>query len=201
MPYFGICLGLQVACMEFARNVAGIAGATSGEFEPSAVDRIIIMLEECVGVKIGGSMRLGRYDCHLEPGTLARKVYGRDPVPERHRHRYEFNNAYKERLAAAGLVFSGTTLDGALVEMVELPGHPWFLACQFHPEFLSRPLNPHPIFREFVRAALLQARTRETAHATDTARAPTPHGSELSSTAAALAPAATHPTAIPSGLS
>jgi CTP synthase len=154
IPYLGICLGLQVASIEFARNVAGIAGATSSEFDRTAADRVIIMLEECVGVKIGGSMRLGRYDCQLHAGSLARKVYGRDVVPERHRHRYEFNNAYRERLSQAGLVFSGQTVDGALVEMIELADHPWFLACQFHPEFLSRPLAPHPIFREFVHASM-----------------------------------------------
>ncbi len=154
VPYFGICLGLQVACIEAARNMAGIAGATSSEFEPNAKDRVIIMLEECVGVNIGGSMRLGRYECRLEPGSLARRVYGKDSISERHRHRYEFNNAYRKRLEEAGLRFSGSTLDGALIEMVEIPGHPWFLACQFHPEFLSRPLVPHPMFREFVRASI-----------------------------------------------
>jgi CTP synthase len=162
VPYFGICLGMQVACVEFARNVAGMPAATSGEFEPSAEDRIIIMLEECVGVDIGGTMRLGGYECQLRPGTLARRVYGKERIRERHRHRYEFNNAYRERLEDAGLVFSGTTPPGALCEIVEIPDHPWFLACQFHPEFLSRPLAPHPIFREFVRASLLQRRQRVT---------------------------------------
>jgi CTP synthase len=160
VPYFGICLGLQVACIEHARHVAGIAGATSSEFEPDARDRVIIMLEECVGVDIGGSMRLGRYECQLMPGTLARKVYGTERVFERHRHRYEVNNEYRERLERAGLRMSGTTADGALVEMIELPEHPWFLACQFHPEFLSRPLEPHPIFREFIAAAVRHRRER-----------------------------------------
>jgi CTP synthase len=161
IPYFGICLGLQVACIEFARNVADIAGAASGEFEPTAEDRVIIMLSECVGVNIGGSMRLGRYECKLEPGSLARRVYGREVVAERHRHRYEFNNSYRTRLEEAGLTISGTTLDGSLVEMIEVRDHPWFLACQFHPEFLSRPLNPHPIFREFVHAAMQHAAAQD----------------------------------------
>jgi CTP synthase len=160
VPYFGICLGMQVACIEQARNAAGITGATSGEVDPKAADRIIIMLEECVGVDIGGTMRLGQYDCLLAPGSLARKVYGQDLIQERHRHRYEFNNDYRERLEEAGMVFSGTTADGALCEMVEIPDHPWFLACQFHPEFLSRPLAAHPMFREFVRASLQNHRER-----------------------------------------
>jgi len=154
VPYFGICLGLQVACIEYARNVAGIAGAASGEFEPQAKNRVIIMLEECVGVNIGGSMRLGRYEAHLETGSLARRVYGKDVIAERHRHRYEVNNAFRKPLEDAGLRFSGTALDGALVELIELPSHPWFLACQYHPEFLSRPLQPHPIFKSFVAAAV-----------------------------------------------
>ena len=156
VPYFGICLGMQVACIEAARNLAGLGSATSSEFEPTAKDRVIIMLEECVGVNIGGTMRLGRYDCKLEPGSLARRVYGKDVISERHRHRYEVNNAYKGRLEEAGLRFSGTTLDGSLCEIVEIPSHPWFLACQYHPEFLSRPLQPHPMFREFVRASIDQ---------------------------------------------
>ena len=160
VPYFGICLGMQVACIEYARDVANLPNATSGEVDAKAADRIIIMLEECVGVDIGGTMRLGSYECRLQPGTLARRVYGKDLIHERHRHRYEFNNAYKERLEEAGLVFSGTTLDGALCEMVEIPNHPWFLACQFHPEFLSRPLDAHPMFREFVKASLESRRQR-----------------------------------------
>jgi CTP synthase len=156
VPYFGICLGMQVACIEAARDLAGLPGATSSEFDPQAKDRVIIMLEECVGVNIGGTMRLGRYDCRIENGSLARRVYGRDVIAERHRHRYEVNNAYKSRLEEAGLRFSGMTLDGALCEILEIPSHPWFLACQYHPEFLSRPLLAHPMFREFVRAAIDQ---------------------------------------------
>jgi CTP synthase len=156
VPYFGICLGMQVAVIEAARHLTGIPGATSSEFEPQAADRVVIMLEECVGVDIGGSMRLGRYDCRLDPGSLARETYGKDVIAERHRHRYEINNAYRARLEEAGLRFSGTTLDGSLCELVEIPSHPWFLACQFHPEFLSRPLAPHPIFREFVKAAVMK---------------------------------------------
>ena len=154
VPFFGICLGLQVACIEYARNVAGLTGANSTEFDPATKHRIIIMLAECKGVSIGGTMRLGRYDCQLRPNTLARRVYGKDRIGERHRHRYEFNNDYRGRLEEAGMVFSGSTLDDALVEMIELPDHPWFLAGQFHPEFLSRPLTPHPMFRDFIHAAV-----------------------------------------------
>ncbi|MEM7249029.1 MAG: CTP synthase [Acidobacteriota bacterium] len=160
LPYFGICLGMQVACIEYARNVAGLEGATSSEFEPDAKNRVIIMLEECEGLDIGGTMRLGLQACRLAPGSLAARVYGKDHIEERHRHRYEFNSNFRDQLEAAGLRFSGTHPDNGLCEMVELPEHPWYLACQFHPEFLSRPLDAHPMFREFIRASVEQKRAR-----------------------------------------
>ena len=155
MPFFGICLGLQIAVIEFARHMAGIPGATSEEFDPHAADKVIHMMEHQKSVvRKGGSMRLGAYPCALEKDSLARKVYGQDEIQERHRHRFEVNNAYRERLGAAGLRFSGVSPDGELVEMIELPGHPYFIACQFHPEFLSRPWRPHPLFHALVAASL-----------------------------------------------
>jgi len=155
VPFFGICLGLQIAVIEFARHMAGLGGATSEEFDPHAADKVIHMMEHQKSVvRKGGSMRLGAYPCVLEKGSLARAVYGADEIQERHRHRFEVNNAYRDRLAAAGLRFSGVSPDGELVEMIELPGHPYFIACQFHPEFLSRPWRPHPLFHSLVAAAL-----------------------------------------------
>ncbi len=154
VPYFGICLGMQIAIIEFARNVCGLGGAHSTEFDDRAAHPVIDFLPEQRGIKnMGGTMRLGAYPCVLARGSLARQAYGADEISERHRHRYEVNNEYLERLAAKGMVFSGTSPDGSLVEMAEISGHPWFLGCQFHPEFKSRPMNPHPLFREFVRAA------------------------------------------------
>lgn len=156
VPYLGICLGMQVAVCEFARDVLGYADASSSEFDPASAHAVIDLLEEQAGVtEKGGTMRLGAYPCTLAEGTLAHSAYGEPLVHERHRHRYEFNNAYRAELEAAGLVVSGTSPDGALVEMVELrPAmHPWFVATQAHPEFKSRPTSPHPLFREFVRAA------------------------------------------------
>lgn len=156
VPYLGICLGMQVAVCEFARDVLGYADASSSEFDPQCAHAVIDLLDEQEGVtEKGGTMRLGAYPCALVEGTLAAEAYGEALVQERHRHRYEFNNAYREELEAAGLVVSGTSPDGALVEMVELRRdlHPWFVATQAHPEFKSRPTRPHPLFREFVRAA------------------------------------------------
>lgn len=156
VPYLGICLGMQVAVCEFARDVLGYADASSSEFDPQCVHAVIDLLDEQEGVtEKGGTMRLGAYPCALVAGTLAAEAYGEALVQERHRHRYEFNNAYREELEAAGLVVSGTSPDGELVEMVELRRdlHPWFVATQAHPEFKSRPTRPHPLFREFVRAA------------------------------------------------
>jgi CTP synthase len=157
LPFFGICLGMQMAVVEFARNVAGVTDAQSAEFAPNAEHKIIDLMTDQEGVtQKGGTMRLGAYDCDLVAGSLAARVYSTHRVSERHRHRYEFNNAYRERVQAAGLVLSGLSPDGRLVEMVELPQteHPYFLACQFHPEFKSRPTAPHPLFVGFVAAAL-----------------------------------------------
>ena len=159
IPYLGICLGMQVAVCEFARNVAGLAGASSSEFDPEGPHSVIDLMssQEDVTEK-GGTMRLGAYPCKLSEGTLAREAYGEELVYERHRHRFEFNNAYRDQLAKAGLVISGVSPDERLVEMIELPQdvHPWFVATQAHPEFKSRPTKPQPLFREFVRAAIGQ---------------------------------------------
>ena len=157
IPFFGICLGMQMAVCEFARDVAGLAGACSGEFVPDAEHKVIDLMEDQAGVQEkGGTMRLGAYECQLRPETLAARTYGRARIFERHRHRYEFNNAYREQLESAGLVLSGLSPDGNLVEIVELPReeHPFFIGCQFHPEFKSRPTAPHPLFAAFVAAAL-----------------------------------------------
>lgn len=159
IPYLGICLGMQVAVCEFARNVASLAGASSSEFDPEGPHSVIDLMssQEDVTEK-GGTMRLGAYPCKLSEGTLAREAYGEELVYERHRHRFEFNNAYRDQLTAAGLVISGISPDERLVEMIELPQdvHPWFVATQAHPEFKSRPTKPQPLFREFVRAAIGQ---------------------------------------------
>jgi CTP synthase len=163
VPYLGICLGLQAAIVEFARNVAGLAGANSTEFErntPHPVIALITEWQDQTGTihsrdedsDLGGTMRLGAQDCRLKNNSIAQSLYGADVIRERHRHRYEFNNRYMEQLAAAGMRFSGLSGDG-LVEMVELPDHPWFVACQFHPEFTSNPRDGHPLFSGFVAAA------------------------------------------------
>jgi CTP synthase len=153
-PYFGICLGMQTACIEFARNVCGLTGANSGEFDPGTPHRIIYKLRELTGVEeMGGTMRLGAWPCVLEPGSLAAEAYATTDISERHRHRYEFNREYEAILTGAGLRLTGTTPDGTYVEIVEIPGHPFFLGCQFHPEFKSKPLEPHPIFRDFIAAS------------------------------------------------
>jgi CTP synthase len=154
VPYFGICLGMQTACIEFARNVCGLAEANSSEFDPATPHRVIYKLRELRGVEeLGGTMRLGAWTCKIEPGTLAHKIYGQLEISERHRHRYEFNREYEETLTAGGLRISGSTPDGTYVEMVELPDHPHFIGCQFHPEFKSKPLEPHPLFKTFIGAA------------------------------------------------
>ncbi len=157
IPYLGICLGLQVAVCEFARNVCGLDGAISTEFDPTTAHPVIDLMPEQEDVdNKGGTMRLGAYPCVLMEGTLAREAYGTAQVWERHRHRFEVNNAYREQLVEHGLVISGESPDGRLVEMIELSKdlHPWFVACQAHPEFKSRPNDPSPLFREFVRAAI-----------------------------------------------
>jgi len=155
VPYFGICLGLQIATIEFARNVAGLTGANSSEFEEKPAHSVIDFLPEQRNIKdMGATMRLGAYPCVLSPGTRAEAAYGMREISERHRHRYEVNNEYRERLVAAGMVISGLSPDGKLVEMIELRNHPYFVGCQFHPEFKSRPQSPHPLFRSFIGAAL-----------------------------------------------
>src|SRR5437764_3741295 len=154
VPYFGICLGMQTACIEFARNVCGLEDANSSEFDPATPHRVIYKLRELRGVEeLGGTMRLGAWTCKIEPNTLAHKIYGKSEISERHRHRYEFNREYEGPLTAGGLRISGATPDGTYVEIIELPGHPYFIACQFHPEFKSKPLEPHPLFKAFVGAA------------------------------------------------
>jgi CTP synthase len=153
-PYFGICLGMQTACIEYARNVCGLKEANSGEFDPATPHRIIYKLRELTGVEeMGGTMRLGAWDCVMEAGSLAAQAYGTTEISERHRHRYEFNREYEALLTGAGLRITGTTPDATYVEIVEIPGHPYFLGCQFHPEFKSKPLEPHPLFRDFVAAS------------------------------------------------
>ncbi|MHC4829862.1 MAG: CTP synthase [Planctomycetota bacterium] len=155
VPLFGICLGMQCAVIEFARNVLGLTAANSTEFAPNTPDPVVSLLEEQLGVDaMGGTQRLGAYPCKLVAGSLAQEVYGEDSISERHRHRYEFNNRYREGFEAAGMKFGGLSPDEQLVEMVEIPGHPFFIASQFHPEFKSRPTRPHPLFSGFVAAAL-----------------------------------------------
>ena len=154
VPYFGICLGMQLACVEFARNVCGLPEANSTEFDPATPHRVIYKLRELRGVEeLGGTMRLGAWTCKIVPGTLAHRIYGRPEISERHRHRYEFNREYEEPLVQGGLKISGSTPDGTYVEIIELPNHPYFIGCQFHPEFKSKPLEPHPLFQAFVGAS------------------------------------------------
>ncbi|HWY69544.1 MAG TPA: CTP synthase [Terriglobales bacterium] len=154
IPYFGICLGMQTACIEFARNVCGLHDADSSEFDPSTPHRIIYKLRELKGIdELGGTMRLGAWECKLEPDSIAARAYGKTEISERHRHRYEFNREYEALLTGGGLSITGSTPDGTYVEIVEIPGHPYFLGCQFHPEFKSKPLEPHPLFREFIKAS------------------------------------------------
>jgi CTP synthase len=165
IPFFGICLGMQCAVIEFARNVLGLAGANSEEFDLTTPHPVIYLMREWLDFRTkklerrdpscdkGGTMRLGAYPCVVKPDTQAERAYGPGEISERHRHRYEFNKAYAGQFEEAGLVLSGLSPDGELVEMVELPDHPWFLGCQFHPEFKSNPMHPHPLFREFVAAA------------------------------------------------
>lgn len=157
IPFFGICLGMQCAVIEFARHVCGMADANSSEFNPNSTHPVIDLMPEQLDVEdLGGTMRLGLYPCKVYPDTLTSKAYNAELIYERHRHRYEFNNAFREEIVGKGLVLGGTLPNGRLVEIVELPEseHPWFLGAQFHPEFKSRPTNPHPLFREFVGAAV-----------------------------------------------
>jgi CTP synthase len=157
VPFLGLCLGMQCAVIEWARNQAGLEGATSAELDPASPHPVIHLLPEQQDVvDLGGTMRLGVYPCRLAPGTLGQRLYGDEVVYERHRHRYEFNNAYRNPFQTAGYRISGTSPDGRLVELIELEGHPFFTACQYHPEFLSRPGKPHPLFRGLIEAAQLR---------------------------------------------
>jgi CTP synthase len=166
VPYFGICLGMQTLVIEYARNVCGIANADSTEFEPATPNRVIYKLRELKGVdELGGTMRLGAYPCQLQEGSLAHRAYGTLEISERHRHRYEFNREFEEVLTRHGLRLTGQTPDGVYVEICEVPDHPWYLGCQFHPEFKSKPLEPHPLFRAFIGAAAENRKRRLAAEA------------------------------------
>ncbi|MDH4149577.1 MAG: CTP synthase [Betaproteobacteria bacterium] len=179
VPYLGICLGMQLAVIEYARNLAGLAGAHSTEFDPDTPHPVVALITEWqdrdgrierrdARSDLGGTMRLGGQECQLQGDSLARKIYGADRIIERHRHRYEVNNHYLQRLLDAGLSVSGRSLTGELCEMVEIPGHPWFVGCQFHPEFTSTPRAGHPLFKSFIEAALIRSRKeprRISAHA------------------------------------
>ncbi len=161
VPYYGLCLGMQIACIEFARNVCGLAGANSTEFDDKTAHPVIHLMGGQRGVTDkGGTMRLGAYPCRIEPETHASRCYGKELVQERHRHRFEFNNQYREVFREKGMRFSGIWPEGNLVEMVELENHPWFVAVQFHPEFKSKPVAPHPLFKGFVKAALEYSRPK-----------------------------------------
>lgn len=172
VPFFGICLGMQCAVIEFARHVAGLSKANSEEFDPLTDEKVIYLMTEWYdfrknSVEVrdeasnkGGTLRLGAYPCTLLPGTRAAEAYKQEEISERHRHRYEFNNAFRETLSQHGMVFSGTSPDGTLVEIVELPDHPWFVGCQFHPEFKSRPMHAHPLFKDFIAAAVKQSKKK-----------------------------------------
>jgi CTP synthase len=161
IPFFGICLGMQCATIEYARDAAGLKQADSTEFDPQTPHRVIYKLRELLGVdEMGGTMRLGAWPCKLEPGSLANRAYGKTEISERHRHRYEFNRDYEKTLTNAGLLITGRTPDENYVEIIEAPDHPWFLGCQFHPEFKSKPLEPHPLFAAFIGAALEHKKQR-----------------------------------------
>jgi len=158
VPFFGICLGMQLACIEFARNVCKIEGANSREFDENCPEPVIDLMDEQKKLLTkGATMRLGAYPCVIEKGTLAQRVYEEREISERHRHRYEFNNLYREKLAKKGFVFSGLSPEGSLVEIIEYPNHPYFIAVQFHPEFKSRPITPHPLFNHFIRSSVVKA--------------------------------------------
>jgi CTP synthase len=172
VPYFGICLGMQIAVIEFARNVAKMKGAHSSEFDEKTPYPVIYLMMEWFDEKTGtvqrrdvhsdkgGTMRLGAYPCKIKKGTFAHQAYGESEISERHRHRYEFNNEHKDVLEKKGLIISGISPSGDLVEIVEIADHPWFLGCQFHPEFKSRPMDAHPLFREFIRASLNHSKNK-----------------------------------------
>ncbi|MBV9611275.1 MAG: gamma-glutamyl-gamma-aminobutyrate hydrolase family protein, partial [Acidobacteriaceae bacterium] len=170
IPYFGICLGMQTMVIEFARNMCGLAEADSTEFNAATPYRVIFKLRELLGVEeLGGTMRLGAYPCQLAEGSFAEQAYGASLISERHRHRYEFNREFEDTLVKHGMRLSGQTPDGVYVEICEVADHPWYLGCQFHPEFKSKPLEPHPLFTAFLGAALeykeSRLRTKESAPA------------------------------------
>ena len=177
-PFFGICLGMQCAAIEFSRHVCGIENADSTEFDPHTPNPVIFKLRDLLGVEnLGGTMRLGAYPCQLRPGSLAEMIYGHTEISDRHRHRYEFNPAYEDRLAENGVIFSGKSPDGKFVEMLELTNHPWFVGCQFHPELKSKPLDPHPLFASFIRAAYNQ-RLRDEVGESEEGKRTTPNEGE-----------------------
>lgn len=162
VPFFGICLGMQCAVIEYARNVCGLQGADSSEFDPATPHRVIYKLRELRGIdELGGTMRLGAWTARLKAGSFAHQAYGQLEISERHRHRYEFNREYESTLVANGLDITGETPDGTYVEIVEIRDHPWFLGCQFHPEFKSRPIEPHPLFKAFIGAAVAHRQRRQ----------------------------------------
>jgi CTP synthase len=166
VPFFGICLGLQCAVIEFGRNVVGLDDANTTEIDSNCQHPVVCMLDEQYDITdLGGTMRLGAYPCMLQEGSLAHRMYGSLLVQERHRHRYEFNNQYREQFAEHGMSFSGTSPEGQLVEVIELPGHPWFLAVQCHPEFKSKPTAAHPLFRGFVKASMERREQKKSAEA------------------------------------
>jgi CTP synthase len=168
VPYFGICLGMQTACIEFARNVCGLDEANSSEFDQATPHRIIYKLRELTGIdELGGTMRLGAWTCKLEPNSQAAKAYGAAEISERHRHRYEFNREYEALLTGGGMRITGATPDGTYVEIVEIPDHPYFLGCQFHPEFKSKPLEPHPLFSSFIKASYDSRQKRHETRSTE----------------------------------
>ena len=177
IPFFGICLGLQMAVIEFGRDVLGLDGANSLEFDDKTSHPVVTLMASQVGVEEkGGTMRLGSYACKLKDGTKARELYGQDFIHERHRHRYEFNNEYREAYEGAGLVFSGVNPDLGLVEMIEIEDHPHFVGCQFHPEFKSKPFQPHPLFAGFVAAAMAHRDSRQRPGVAEVAKLPVGKG-------------------------
>jgi len=172
IPYFGICLGLQCAVIETARNLCGLSEADSTEFNENTVDRVIYKLRDLLGVEeMGGTMRLGAYPTELAKDSFSHRAYETRSISERHRHRYEVNQEFTEPLNKAGLQFAGLSPDGKFVEIVERADHPWFVACQFHPEYKSRPLDPHPLFREFVAAAYRHRQSKRESRQLDSANA------------------------------
>jgi CTP synthase len=186
VPFFGICLGMQCIVIEYARNVCGIKDATSSEFDADTEHAVIYKLRDLLGIEeLGGTMRVGAYPCRLKEGTLARRIYGAADISERHRHRYEVNQKYMPTLVDHGLVISGLSPDGKFVEMVELPDHPWFLGCQFHPEYKSKPTEPHPLFVSYISAALKAQSEKGKREATVRTAAPTESAPSTSKPSAA----------------